>query len=159
MNAGPEAAMAGSSRIPAVRDILRPFVLPDEHGKMMDLEQFRQQRNLVLLFCRLPDVAAEHLMEELAAASEAVKAEVGEVLVVVHDSRENAGLLRRRLQLPFPVLADEAGSVLDCFCNDVACLYITDRYREIFAVGQGSALFSVDEVLEWLAHINRQCPE
>ena len=144
---------------PEVRDIVRSFVLPDERGERVDLESFRQQRNLVLLFIGEIGPAADSMLRGLATVSEALAAEDAVVLAVVRGSRREASLLRERLASPFPVLADETGEVVGSFCSDSLSIYITDRFREIFAVHHGDQQVSPDGILEWLAHINRQCPE
>ena len=120
--------------IPGVRDILPPFVLPDEQGGMVDLESFRQQRNLVLLFIAVVDPPAESILRELAATCRTLAAEECGGAGRLRGSKIEAANLRERVALPFPVLADEAGEVVDSFCPGDFSVYITDRFREIFAV-------------------------
>ncbi len=144
---------------PIEREILRPFALPDEQSRMVDLEDFRQSRNLVLVFVKEVVPAAERLLGELATAAEAVAAEEGVVLAVLSGKKQEAASLRERLGLPFKVLADEGGKVVDSFCGAGLAIYVTDRFREVFAVGRDDRMLSGDEVRKWLAHINRQCPE
>ncbi|MBT1070934.1 hypothetical protein [Pelotalea chapellei] len=80
-------------------------------------------------------------------------------MAVLHGDQKESSRLRERLQLPFPVLSDQKGEVVASFAGGGTAVYITDRFREIFAHCHDDKLFSSDEVLEWLAHINRQCPE
>jgi peroxiredoxin len=150
--------MAMGTDLPAERSVLQPFALPDEQGKNIDLETFRQQRNLVLLFLK-DGTAADTLLLELAKAPGELVAEDATTLVILQGNREEAMMLQERLRLPFPVLTDESGGVVGRFCGDAASLYVTDRFREVFAVRTGEKLLSREEILEWLAHINRQCPE
>ena len=51
--------------------------------------------------------------------------------------------------------ADEAG-------RPAPAVYITDRYGEVFGSYRsagGQALPKLEEILDWLAFINSQCPE
>lgn len=144
---------------PAERTVLRPFTLPDQRGRLLDLGRFRQQRNLVLLFLNKVTPVAESLLQGLGEKQAALAEEEAVVVAILHGSPKLAGQLRERLQIPFPVLADEAGELVSSFAGPNAALYVTDRFREIFACCHDDRLFTPDEVLEWLAHINRQCPE
>ena len=151
--------MKPANQLPQERSILKPFILPDEQGQMINLESFRQQRNLVLVVTNRITPNVEAFLRELAASPEALIAEEGMVLVVVRDGVKEAESLHRRLSLPFRVLADKTGEVVDSLCGDDCSVYVTDRFREVFAARHAPPLLSSDEVLEWLAHINRQCPE
>lgn len=144
---------------PNERTIFPAFSLPDDQGRKLDVESFRQQRNLVLLFAPAISSQLENLLTGLAESASALANEDAVVLTVVHCNQMEAAGLKKRLSYPFAILADEGCQVIDRFCGTVASIYITDRFREIFAVRHGERTFSPDEVLEWLAHINRQCPE
>ena len=151
--------MGSPNQLPQERTILKPFILPDEQGRKVNLESFRQQRNLVLVVLNRITPHVEALLGQFAASQEALIAEEGMVLVVVHGGVSEAELLRRRLSFPFPVLADETGEVVESLCADDCSVYVADRFREVFAARHAPPLLSCDEILEWLAHINRQCPE
>ncbi|WP_243373651.1 hypothetical protein [Geotalea sp. SG265] len=143
--------------LPEERSILSSFILPDGKGEMVDVERFRQQRNLVVVFLPSPDAALEGFLQKLSAAGDRLAYEEA-VVVVVHEKKEDLVRLKE-LGSAFILLADEGGTVIRrCSGPDVS-VYITDRFREVFAVRRGKSVFSVDEVLEWLVHINRQCPE
>jgi len=149
--------MQKAMHLPVVRDILPPFVLPDEWGNLVDLERFRQQRNLVLIFVRNILPATESVLRELAAVPETLAEEEGEVLVIARNQEEAANL-RRHTGSSLTILIDEAGAVVDAYCPADFSVYITDRFREIFTAHHREQL-SCEQILEWLAHINRQCPE
>jgi peroxiredoxin len=151
--------MPSSAAVPAEREVLFAFVLPDHRGRRVDIDSFRQRRNLVLCFLQKVTHRGEALLREMAAAAGGIAAEEGVVFAVVAGTAGEAAELRRRLKLPFPVLADEGGRTVRRFCADTVSLYVADRFREVFAARHGEEQLSRDEILEWLAHINRQCPE
>lgn len=151
--------METNATYPAERTILRPFILPDDRGDMVDLGTFRQHRNLVLLFLNKTLYSAESLLRDLGKELATLVAEEAVALAVLHGDQKDSSRLKERLQLPFSVLSDPKGEVVSSFAGGGTAIYITDRFREIFAHRHDDKLFTRDEVLEWLAHINRQCPE
>lgn len=151
--------MESTAYLPGERSILPPFSLPDEQGRMVDVEKYRQQRNLVIILAPAVTPGVEELLEGLATAAGTLAAEEAVVLTVIQGSTTEGAKLKNRLDYPYPLLLDEGGDLVRRFSGATASVYITDRFREIFAVRHGDHLFSRDEVLEWLAHINRQCPE
>jgi peroxiredoxin len=153
------AALERKSQFPGERDLLRPFVLPDDRGRKVDIEKFRGERNLVLFVVKDLDPETETLLGELAAAAEELAAAEAVVVPVIRGGVEEAATLRKRLRLPFAVLAGAGGEVVASLCGNGASVYVADRFREVFTVRHGGRLLSRDEILEWLAHINRQCPE
>lgn len=152
--------MDAATAAPREGALLAHFVLPDESGKDVDLEQFRDRRNLVLCFCRTLTDDGKGILGELADSAAAIAAEEGEVLAVVSGSPGDAKRVREDLGLPFPVLADAEGITLDRFCPGDVALYVTDRFREIFLVLHGQeACVPGQYVVDRLSFIERQCPE
>lgn len=151
--------MEHSPALPRERAILPPFVLPDEQGRMVDVEAFRQRRNLVVIVSVAITAELETLLRALSKKSADLANEEAVVVSVIQGGRGKAAEVKKALGLSFPVLADEGGELVKRFSGNGPSIYVTDRYREIFAVRHGEGIFSADEVLQWLAHINRQCPE
>lgn len=152
-------AIKHSGTLPVEREIFRAFILPDDQGRRVDLEDFRGKNNLVLVLVREMSQTAESLLSDLSEAHPALLAEEAAVVPIIDGTEADARSLRERLGLQFPVLYDEEGTVMESFCGDNSAIYITDRFREIFAARSDDAMLSATEILEWLAHVNRQCPE
>lgn len=143
------------------------FTLPDINGSSVFLESYRGRTNLVVVFAGddLDDPAVRVLLEALAVRTEALTSEAAQVLVAV-TSRPAAA--RQRGPWAFPVLVDDGAHIhrhvgaTDAAGRPVPAVFVTDRFREIFAVylpGPGSALPGAQEILDWLVFINIQCPE
>jgi peroxiredoxin len=133
--------------------------LPEASGQSIGIDSYRRRRSLVLFQVHAAGCGdCEARLRELAAAYHDLAAEKAEVLVIVPDSREAAAVLKERLALPFPVLADLEGWL----ARNGAALAVADRFGEIYfasQAGEGHQLPTVSAILEWLAFIGLQCPE
>lgn len=140
------------------------FDLPSSAGRRVATSSYRGRRNLVLAFVGKPAAdAARALLTTLAAHYPEFAEEEAEVLAVIQGSIQEAERAKRQDTLPFPLLADEEGTVHRSFgALASAAIYITDRFGEIFGVyrtGAGEPLPTAEEMLDWLRFIGLQCPE
>ena len=146
---------------------LRDFGLVSALERFIRLSDYRGRSNLGLIFA---DDCSEskQLLSELARQYPQIKNERSEVLAVMQLSREQAAEAKERLELPYPVLADENGRIhhdvgaVDLQVRASAAVYVTDRFGEVFGVYRtrdGQPLPGVADILNWLEFINSQCPE
>jgi peroxiredoxin len=139
--------------------MLSAVYLPEASGRPIGIGDYRRRRSLVLFRIHAGVCGdCESRLRELAAAYHDLAAEKAEVLAIVPGSQEEAAVLKERLALPFPVLADTDGWLAE----NGAALAIADRYGEIYSAadaGEGHELPELSAILEWLAFINLQCPE
>jgi peroxiredoxin len=139
--------------------LLRPFSLTASDGATVQLTDFKQRSNLVLILhhsTRCAECLAflgkvgEHL--ESYANAEAV------VLGICADSPETM----REVRLPFRLLSDSAGRVAAREAVDVPSVLIADRFGEMWAgwrAGDRHTFPAVDEMASWLEFIELQCRE
>jgi peroxiredoxin len=148
-------------------EIFPAFTLPGLERSPVALEDLRARANLVLVFVadEADGSAVTGLLEQLRVRRQELDGEVARV-VVVATSRARANHLRG--PDAFPAVLDEGARVhrqvgaTDGADNPAPAVFVTDRFREIFAAyipGQGSALPGAQEIIEWLVFINIQCPE
>lgn len=148
-------------------EILPGFTLPASDGSAILLESYRGRANLVVVFAggAIDESAVTVMLEELAARTEELTSETAQVLVAV-TSRTAA--TPQRARCAFPVLVDDGAHIhrsvglIDTAGRPVPAVFVTDRFREIYATylpGHGSALPTAKEILDWLLFINIQCPE
>ncbi len=146
---------------------MREFELISSHGPTICLSGYRGQSALVLI---LSDARqeTERLMRDVAGHYKELRNNEAEVLAIVHGSRMQALALARRLGIPYPVLLDEDGRIhrelgaTDAQSRDAAAVYVTDRFREVFALyrtAEGAGLPGIEEILRNLEFIGFQCPE
>lgn len=141
--------------------------LPLASGGSLSIDSLRVRYDLVILMLGVGaiDPAAARLLDALAHGRAAIEEEEGRVLAV-HASDQ--GRVSSDWRWPFPLLLD-AGSGLhtrvgavDAQQQPTTSLYVTDRYREIYAATRPSHAdwpATVDDVLQWLTFVNIQCPE
>lgn len=163
-----EGLDAGHGRSPGGSGKLFPdatLALPD--GTSVSLDSYRPRWDLVVLMIGTgaPDDTVSELLTMLVDARAEIEAEDGKVLVVaandpIQESQE--------WKWPIPLLIDSDAALhrrvgaVDRSGQPGVALYITDRYREIFAAlrpDDAEWPASRRDVLRWLQFVNIQCPE
>ena len=165
---GSARVTAGES-LPTRGHLMPDFTLPSSDGKQVSLYHYRGRSNLALFFVGLgQDYGENQLLSALAKRYREITDTDSEVVVVVAESIRQPEEFCRKMQFPFPVLADADMHVHNSVGASGAqavpapALYITDRFLEVFAVwrtGAGDRLPNVSEVLSWLTYLVSQCPE
>jgi peroxiredoxin len=97
---------AGSSA-PGVGDSMPPFILPDENGHLVSVEQLTEQGPIAVTFhrghwcpwCRISINALVRVHNKIAETK-------GQVIAIMPDRRPFALELKREASSPFPVLID-----------------------------------------------------
>ena len=97
---------AGSSA-PDVGDVMPPFILPDENGRLVSLEQLIGQGPIAVTFhrghwcpwCRISVNALVRVHSKIAEAK-------GQVIAIMPDRQPFANEFKREASSPFPVLID-----------------------------------------------------
>lgn len=165
---GSARVTAGES-LPTRGHLMPDFTLPSSDGKYVSLYDHRGRSNLVVFFAgRGQDSAENTLLSALTERYREITDTDSEVAVVVAESIGQAEEFRRKMQFPFPVLADANMHIHTSVGASgaqglpAAALYITDRFLEVFGTwrtGAGEHLPDITDVLSWLTYLDSQCPE
>lgn len=137
------------------------FELLTVDGELVSLWDYRQRKNLVLLFLKqAPHAETQKLITQFSEHYTAFREESGEVLLITDHEPDT------QEKLPFPILLDPQTEVIDAYVNSSPenriGLFILDRYGEVWQQWQASTLSDLPEptaILDTLAHIEMQCPE
>ena len=150
-------------------DLLADFNLLSSEGQTIRASDYRGACNLILILTDDPDSEPCLLfLTGLAQHYDEFVQEDTEVLTIIHGSVHEAGQVKRKLDLPFPVLADPDARVyhetgaLTSDGKPVMTVYITDRYNEVEWAYQASAddgLPTLKEMLEHVRYLEIRCPE
>ncbi|HJP84387.1 MAG TPA: redoxin domain-containing protein [Gemmatimonadaceae bacterium] len=159
---------AGHGRSPGGTGRLFPdATLPSLDGGELELDSYRPDSNLVLLMLgdgALSDRCAG-LLDQLAQLRAELEMEEARVLAITARPLEE---WTGKWSFPFPLAFDGDArlhrqvAAMDEAGRPVVAIFITDRYREIFAMAR------VDDeqwpsrgtqVIDWLTFVNIQCPE
>lgn len=143
---------------PTENQMLHPFALPDHEGQPFDVGGLRQHYNLVLCFVREIGSGVVEFLRGLAAASDEVAELEAKVVAVIPGSPARGASFRHELGIPFLVLCDEQGSLVDAFSGESLAVYVTDRFLEVFLADRDADV-TLDKVLSRLRLIELQCPE
>ncbi len=156
------------SRGPQPGEVLPYFELPSSQAEAVSPWRYKGRRNLVLVFTRDGDCEpCRKLLDSFGQRYGELVAEEAEVLGIVPLSQPQTRQLAQALGLPFPLLADEDGSVRLRYGapNDrlAGFVYVADRFGELQerwpVEPEQSPQRAVDEALACLRFVEIQCPE
>ncbi len=137
------------------------FTLPTVTGGSVKRSSYRGRKHLALIVLPFVDLTSREYLEELRERYGEIRAEDGEVLVLVTDQGASAEGLRAAIEVPFPLLLDPGGVAASRLLPDGAShgLIILDRYGAVWAQWAltGPPLPPVDEILAWMTVIDCQC--
>jgi peroxiredoxin len=128
---------------------------------------YKQRRNLAIFFLHSAErQKCGELLREMAANYGEYQRLETEALAIAPDEIDRLRRLARELDLPFPVLADDAGKVRDRYLKlagqSGAAVVVVDRWGAIFACqvsGPEHDLPAEAGIREWLEFIELQCEE
>jgi len=137
-----------------IRTMIPPFELPSADGESVNVWQFKQQKNLVLVF--LPSMSCPGCAEFVEKMDENCREydeELAAVLVIVRSDRDAIAL-----RSPLAVLYDRDGRVTEQYASSAPAVFVADRFGELQAEWQGR-FPSQKEILDVVELINLECPE
>jgi peroxiredoxin len=139
------------------------FVLPSASGGQYGPGALRSKYNMVIAFLGAGR-DAEAYLSALAESCPRILEEQARVIAVAKLSSPQAAELKRRLSLPYAVLADGDGALTARMLGGagLAALVVADRFSEVFCLEtapSASELPSTRTAIEWLEYIQVQCPE
>lgn len=146
------------------RSLMPLFNLACREGQIFDILEFKRKKNLVIFFVSFPDAAFLLKAEEAYARLKEQNAEMSVVCSLPLTEIES---FYRKNRLSYCILSDEKREVFAKFLSfekgeDIAALFITDRFGEIFfqyAAKVVSDMPSFDDIVKSLVFIESQCPE
>lgn len=146
------------------RTLIPLFHLPTRGGEMFDSQDLKRKRNVVLFFLTRPQPEFFTMIEGALAR---LREQNAEPVVVWTAPLSGVEAAYRRNRLTFAILSDEKREVFSRFLaagegEDVAALFITDRFGDIFfqyLAASSDGLPSFEEIVKSLMFIESQCPE
>jgi peroxiredoxin len=150
-------------------DLLPDFELASSEGQDIRASDYRGACNLIVILTDDPDSETCLLfLTGLAQHYDEFAQEDTEVLAIIQGSVREARQVKRKLDLPFPVLADpdaRAYRATDALTSDdrpLMTVYITDQYNEVqwvYRADAGYGLPTLKEMLEHVRYLEIRCPE
>lgn len=153
-----------------ISHLVPSFTLPSSQGGEVGLWDYKMRKNLLILFYHGADctLCREKLTMLAEKYEELVKLET-EVLAISADALERSREVSAELGLPYPLLSDPEGKVIEKFTywqgeKEAASpsVFITDRYGTLYyqlISDEIGGLPDLPEILSWLHFIQSQCPE
>lgn len=145
-----------------IRSLIPPFELLSAEGQAVNVWQFKQWNNLLLLF--LPGADCPGCMEFLDGLKRdyhQYHEERTVALVIVRGGVHEAVNLRDRLDPPFQILYDPEGHVTEQYAYQTPAVFVTDRFGELKAewIARDGRFPSQKDVMDVIELINLECPE
>lgn len=153
--------------LPRAGQMLPDFSLPSSDGATIHLSDFRQRKDLVIVFLSGKDSDLA-LLRGLAREYDLFVEQGAQVMAVARGDPARAVKIKRQLNLPYPLLIDAEGKVFDIYSpmdsrgETRLAIYVADRYGEIFYAFQddgGAPIPGVKDLLDWVIFAEAQCPE
>jgi len=153
-----------------IYELVSPFTLPSSQGGEVKLWDYKMRKNLVILFYHGTECSSCWKKLKMLAENyeELVKLET-EILAISSETIEKSGKLSAELGLPYPLLSDPEGRVVEkytCWLADekavLPSVFITDRYGTFYyqcISNEITGLPEREEIFSWLSFIQSQCPE
>lgn len=153
-----------------ISQLVPSFTLPSSQGGEVELWDYKMRKNLLILFYHGADCPACRKELKMLAENygELVELEA-EVLAISSDALERSREVSVKLNLPYPLLSDPEGKVIEKFTHRQGekkaaspSVFITDRYGTLYyqlISDEISGLPDLAEILSWLRFIQSQCPE
>lgn len=150
-------------------EMLPEFRLPAAGGRSVQLWDYKQHQQLILLALHAPEcLDCRQMLKTFASSYAAFREEETEILALFPAPLAAVEQAQQELHLPFPLLADERGETLRRLASsDEAgkpslALLVADRFGAVYArytAETTNGLPSPDLVLRDLEYIEIQCPE
>jgi peroxiredoxin len=148
--------------------IIPAFTLPGTDGMPHGPWDYKQREHLVLLFMRDTTTdARRELLRTFATHYTELREEYCAVLGITADAVFANLQAQEQLRLPFPLLADPTGRVIQSYTvwEEVThtvkpCIVLADRYNafyEQWSADDEANLPSIKELLETLRYMNKLC--
>lgn len=150
-------------------ELLPDIALLTAEGRQVRLSDYRGRSNLVLILGgTLDDNNLLRLLEEISGRRAEMEDEEAEAVLILLKPEAAQAMPKLEKDGSFVILPDGTGRAHRVFGalgddgSGAPAVLIADRYGEIFAeyhARQTPGLPGINDVLQWLAFINSQCPE
>jgi peroxiredoxin len=148
--------------------IIPAFSLPATDGMPHGPWDYKQREHLVVIVIRSATTDAERsLLRTFATHSTAFRTEYCAILAITADAVITNLQAQEQLRLPFPLLADPTGRIIQRYTDWDAttravkpALILADRYNALYAqwnAADEADLPSVKDILEHLQYMNTLC--
>jgi peroxiredoxin len=149
--------------------IVPSFTLPSTTGGEVGVRDFRQRRNLVILYMNLGGCdGCLDLLREFADNYHTYRDLETEILVVLPYSLAEIKSRLEGVDVPFPVLSDEGGRVAQQYLGHspgggpLGALFLTDRYGDLRVEMRAEEVEEMPDqraIVDWLSLLETECPE
>lgn len=142
-------------------DRIPNFLLKSVEDRMVGPQDYKEKTNLLIVFFDLDCEECNDFLDDIAERYEDYKNENAEVLAIGEGSLEEVLETASARSLPFPILADPDGHVLNEFADSTPAVFVADRYGEIRMTRSKEDEHFPDQerIIQQLDLAELECPE
>ena len=142
-------------------DRLPLFELRSDTDQTVGPQDFKEKKNLVLVFFDLDCTDCNDFLDEMSERYEDYQSENAEILAIGEGPLDRIKQVANARSLPFLVLADPDGNVLKMFSDSTPAIFVADRFGEIrMTRGKDDSHFpDQDKIIDRLDLAELECPE
>ena len=130
----------------AIGHLVPDFRLQSVDGKTISPSDFKERKNLVILFFN-PEISCDwEMLAEVKRRYHEFADSNAEVLAIASGPIEELKDCMSTLKLPFPLLNDTHKEAICAYCVAASTVFVADKYGELKM--QGSMCGAIDETLD-----------
>ncbi len=142
------------------------FELPSSLGRDIQSWEYKQRKNIVILFLFLGDHRMREILQSFADNYDQYSSQNTEILAIMTGDQKEIDRLKEELNLPFPILSDISGTVTNKYTQIIdkcplPSVFVIDKFGILYyqSILEENEFFKQDKIFEWLDFIEAQCPE
>jgi len=143
------------------------FELPSTLGRNIQLWEYRQRKNVLILFLCSDNNRNGKILRNFADNYDQYLSQNTEILAIINEDQKEIDGLKKELNLPFPMLSDMSGNVADKYTQiidkcSIPSVFVIDKFGILYyqsALEKEDEFFEQDKIFEWLDFVEKQCPE
>ena len=142
--------------------LIPDFQLESADGKIVSPADYKERKNLVILFFNPRDSRDLEVLVELSRRYHTIADANAEVLGIASGPLNEFRMCAKYFNLPYPLLSDVRGEALCSYCVQGVMVFVADRFGELRMqkeIREDNVDQILDEVESTLGLIEIECPE
>jgi peroxiredoxin len=142
--------------------LIPDFRLETADGRIISPSDYKERKNLVLLFFNPRDSRDLEVLVELARRYPSLSDANAEVLGIASGPINEFRMCSEHLKLPYPLLSDVRKEAICSYCVEGMMIFVADEYGELrlqSEISEDNLDKVLDEVESTLGLVEIECPE
>ncbi|MCE5198872.1 MAG: redoxin domain-containing protein [Armatimonadota bacterium] len=146
---------------PELGHLVPNFTLKSTDGKMISIWDYKERKNLILLFFNPENSDDLEALAEIRRRYSEIADENAEVLAIGSGPTEEVNECAASLNLPFPLMSDESGEVNRHYNVTMSSIFVVDKFGSLRMQSpiSGDLDTTLNSAISTLDLVELECPE